>query len=150
MFVQCTCRYMYLLNLILQCRQCLERHYQCWGVLTSLGCLDNSFCTGCYSANKLLKSTQLEEVSEMVYIILKYTNVAAAACTRAVHTVICILAFVIGSRVCCVHIGFENAMLQFVLKKFLLLVLLLDQAKLTRLIDYDPCLFLKESEIKVH
>ena len=66
-------------------------------------------------------------------------------------TSVCVIfkIFIIGSCVCCVHVGFENAMLQFVLKKFLLLVLLLDQAKLTRLIDYDPCLFLKESDIKV-
>ena len=41
-------------------------------------------------------------------------------------------------------------MSQFILKKILLLVLLLDQAKLTRLVDYDPCLFQKGSVIKVH
>ncbi len=46
--------------------------------------------------------------------------------------------------------GFNHAMSQFILKKFLLLVLLLDHAKLTRLIDYDPCLFQKDSVIKVH
>lgn len=38
---------------------------------------------------------------------------------------------------------------QFILKKFLLLVLFLDRAKLTRLIDFDPCLFQTTSAIKV-
>lgn len=38
---------------------------------------------------------------------------------------------------------------QFILKKFLLLVLFLDCAKLTRLIDFDPCLFQTTSAIKV-
>ncbi len=45
--------------------------------------------------------------------------------------------------------GFEIALSQFVLKKFLLLVLFLDQAKLTRLIDYNPCLFQTSASIKV-
>ena len=38
---------------------------------------------------------------------------------------------------------------KFTLKKFLLLVLFLDCAKLTRLIDHDPCLFDKEASFKV-
>lgn len=38
---------------------------------------------------------------------------------------------------------------QFTLKKFLYLVLFLDHAKLTRLIDHDPCLFIKTASIKV-
>ncbi len=38
---------------------------------------------------------------------------------------------------------------QFILKKYLLLILFLDKAKLTRLIDYDPCLFQVNSSVKV-
>uniref|UniRef100_A0A1X7V6E3 Calponin-homology (CH) domain-containing protein n=2 Tax=Amphimedon queenslandica TaxID=400682 RepID=A0A1X7V6E3_AMPQE len=44
--------------------------------------------------------------------------------------------------------GLNEAICQYVLKKFLSLVLLLDKAKLTRLIDYDPCLFSKDSSVK--
>ena len=46
-------------------------------------------------------------------------------------------------------ICFVGSSKEFILKKFLLLVLYLDQAKLTRLIDCDPCLFRKTSKIKV-
>ena len=46
-------------------------------------------------------------------------------------------------------VGLNEAICQYVLKKFLSLVLLLDKAKLTRLIDYDPCLFSKDSSVKV-
>ena len=45
--------------------------------------------------------------------------------------------------------GYHLAMSQFILKKFLLLVLFLDHAKLTRLIDHDPCLFQKDAHAKV-
>ncbi|CAL4066042.1 unnamed protein product, partial [Meganyctiphanes norvegica] len=44
--------------------------------------------------------------------------------------------------------GFEDSLKTFQLKKFLLLVLFLDHAKKSRLIDHDPCLFNKEAEIK--
>ncbi|XP_022094618.1 abnormal spindle-like microcephaly-associated protein homolog [Acanthaster planci] len=44
--------------------------------------------------------------------------------------------------------GYEEALSQFTLKKFLVLVFFLDRAKLTRLIDHDPCLFCKDSEFK--
>lgn len=47
-------------------------------------------------------------------------------------------------------IGYSEAHVQFLLKKFLLLVFFLDHAKLTRLIDFDPCLFQVTSVIKVH
>ena len=46
-------------------------------------------------------------------------------------------------------LGHVEAIGKFTLKKFLLLVLFLDKAKLTRLIDHDPCLFNKEAEFKV-
>ena len=45
--------------------------------------------------------------------------------------------------------GYYEALKKFTLKKFLLLILFLDKAKLTRLIDHDPCLFNKEAEFKV-
>ena len=38
---------------------------------------------------------------------------------------------------------------KFVTKKYLMLVYLLDQAKNSRLIRHDPCLFLKNSDVKV-
>ena len=41
------------------------------------------------------------------------------------------------------------AVSQYIVKKFILLVVFLDQAKLTRLIDHDPCLFQLTSSIKV-
>ena len=44
---------------------------------------------------------------------------------------------------------FETELKQFTLKKFLLLVLLLDTAKRHRLINHDPCLFNKHAAIKV-
>lgn len=45
--------------------------------------------------------------------------------------------------------GYYEALKKFTLKKFLLLILFLDKAKLTRLIDHDPCLFNKDAEFKV-
>ena len=45
--------------------------------------------------------------------------------------------------------GYVEALGQFTVKKFLFLVLFLDHAKLTRLIDHDPCLFVKSAAIKV-
>ena len=45
--------------------------------------------------------------------------------------------------------GYVEQLAKFTLKKFLLLVLFLDRAKLTRLIDHDPCLFNKEASFKV-
>jgi len=44
--------------------------------------------------------------------------------------------------------GHATASAQFTLKKFLLLVFFLDRAKMSRLIDYNPCLFCKDSEFK--
>lgn len=44
--------------------------------------------------------------------------------------------------------GYFEALEKFTLKKFLLLILFLDKAKLTRLIDHDPCLFNKDAEYK--
>ena len=35
------------------------------------------------------------------------------------------------------------------LKKFMMLVYFLDKAKLARLIEHNPCLFCKDSEVKV-
>jgi len=46
-------------------------------------------------------------------------------------------------------LGTSKAPSQWVLKKYLLIILFLDKAKLTRLIDYDPCLFHASSSIKV-
>ncbi|XP_047489293.1 LOW QUALITY PROTEIN: abnormal spindle-like microcephaly-associated protein homolog [Penaeus chinensis] len=48
----------------------------------------------------------------------------------------------------CYRAGYEEAIKNFQLKKFLLLVFFLDHAKTTRLIDHDPCLFNKEAEYK--
>lgn len=45
--------------------------------------------------------------------------------------------------------GYQAALAQFTLKKFLMLVFFLDRAKLTRLIDHDPCLFCKDAQVKV-
>ena len=45
--------------------------------------------------------------------------------------------------------GYIEQLGKFTLKKFLLLVLFLDRAKLTRLIDHDPCLFNKDASFKV-
>nr|XP_040134478.1 abnormal spindle-like microcephaly-associated protein [Ictidomys tridecemlineatus] len=44
--------------------------------------------------------------------------------------------------------GHEEALSKFTLKKLLLLVCFLDHAKLSRLIDHDPCLFCKDAEFK--
>ncbi|XP_067141199.1 abnormal spindle-like microcephaly-associated protein homolog [Centruroides vittatus] len=44
--------------------------------------------------------------------------------------------------------GYEDELKKFTLKKFLLLVYFLDNAKLTRLIDHDPCLFCKNAKYK--
>ncbi|XP_054761637.2 abnormal spindle-like microcephaly-associated protein homolog [Lytechinus pictus] len=44
--------------------------------------------------------------------------------------------------------GYQAALAQFTLKKFLMLVFFLDRAKLTRLIDHDPCLFCKDAQVK--
>ncbi|XP_032240895.2 abnormal spindle-like microcephaly-associated protein homolog [Nematostella vectensis] len=44
--------------------------------------------------------------------------------------------------------GYITQLSKFTLKKFLLLVLFLDHAKLTRLIDHDPCLFNRDAEFK--
>lgn len=45
--------------------------------------------------------------------------------------------------------GLEAALKQFALKKFLHLVLFLDTAKSMKLIKHNPCLFCKDSEVKV-
>ena len=45
--------------------------------------------------------------------------------------------------------GYDKAMARFMLKKFLLLVLFLDHAKVARLVRHDPCLFRKDAPIKV-
>ncbi|CAH6787707.1 Aspm [Phodopus roborovskii] len=44
--------------------------------------------------------------------------------------------------------GHEAALSKFTLKKLLLLVCFLDYAKISRLIDHDPCLFCKDAEFK--
>ncbi|XP_059177929.1 abnormal spindle-like microcephaly-associated protein homolog isoform X2 [Physella acuta] len=44
--------------------------------------------------------------------------------------------------------GYAAAVSRHTIKKFLLLVYFLDQAKSSRLIDHDPCLFCKDAEIK--
>ncbi|KAG8199559.1 hypothetical protein JTE90_009400 [Oedothorax gibbosus] len=44
--------------------------------------------------------------------------------------------------------GYEDAMQKFTLKKFLLLVFFLDEAKRNHLIHHDPCLFCKSSKYK--
>uniref|UniRef100_A0A2K6RDZ0 Assembly factor for spindle microtubules n=1 Tax=Rhinopithecus roxellana TaxID=61622 RepID=A0A2K6RDZ0_RHIRO len=44
--------------------------------------------------------------------------------------------------------GHEGALSKFTLKKLLLLVCFLDYAKISKLIDHDPCLFCKDAEFK--
>ncbi|XP_013013531.1 abnormal spindle-like microcephaly-associated protein [Cavia porcellus] len=44
--------------------------------------------------------------------------------------------------------GHEEALSRFTLKKLLLLVCFLDHAKMSKLIDHDPCLFCKDAEFK--
>ncbi|XP_074859397.1 abnormal spindle-like microcephaly-associated protein [Carettochelys insculpta] len=44
--------------------------------------------------------------------------------------------------------GHEEALSKFTLKKLLLLVCFLDQAKQARIIEHDPCLFCKDAEFK--
>ncbi|KAM6455279.1 abnormal spindle-like microcephaly-associated protein [Liasis olivaceus] len=44
--------------------------------------------------------------------------------------------------------GHEEALSKFTLKKLLLLVCFLDRAKVSRIIEHDPCLFLKNAEFK--
>ncbi|KAK7095184.1 hypothetical protein V1264_006629 [Littorina saxatilis] len=46
------------------------------------------------------------------------------------------------------HDGYADAVAQHTMKKFLVLVYLLDCAKQSRLIAHDPCLFCKDAEIK--
>ena len=45
--------------------------------------------------------------------------------------------------------GYEDNLAKFTLKKFLLLILMLDKTKVGRLLQHDPCLFCRDSEIKV-
>ena len=45
--------------------------------------------------------------------------------------------------------GYVGQLSKFTLKKFLFLVLFLDRAKLTKLIDHDPVLFNKDAPFKV-
>uniref|UniRef100_A0A2K5NXH8 Assembly factor for spindle microtubules n=1 Tax=Cercocebus atys TaxID=9531 RepID=A0A2K5NXH8_CERAT len=44
--------------------------------------------------------------------------------------------------------GHEGALSKFTLKKLLLLICFLDYAKISKLIDHDPCLFCKDAEFK--
>ncbi|KAJ7332386.1 hypothetical protein JRQ81_014566 [Phrynocephalus forsythii] len=44
--------------------------------------------------------------------------------------------------------GHEEALSKFTLKKLLLLICFLDHAKLSRIIEHDPCLFCKNAEFK--
>ncbi|XP_055966704.1 abnormal spindle-like microcephaly-associated protein [Sorex fumeus] len=44
--------------------------------------------------------------------------------------------------------GHEEALSKFTLKKLLLLICFLDHAKISRLIDHDPCLFCKDAKFK--
>ena len=46
-------------------------------------------------------------------------------------------------------IGYAEVVAGYTLKKFMMLVYFLDKAKLARLIEHNPCLFCKDSEIKV-
>lgn len=45
--------------------------------------------------------------------------------------------------------GYADAASQHTLKKFLMLVYFLDQAKQNRLIEHNPCLFCKDADMKV-
>ena len=45
--------------------------------------------------------------------------------------------------------GYDDAVKVFLIKKFLVLVLLLDRAKTNKIIDHDPCLFRKDAQFKV-
>lgn len=68
------------------------------------------------------------------------------------YTTYTIFDIYIKQTYCCLVIlfpGYVEQLGKFTLKKFLLLVLFLDRAKLTRLIDHDPCLFNKEAAFKV-
>ncbi|XP_065919587.1 abnormal spindle-like microcephaly-associated protein homolog [Dysidea avara] len=44
--------------------------------------------------------------------------------------------------------GYEEALLQYAFRKLLMMVIFLDKAKMSRLIDNDPCLFVKTATIK--
>ena len=46
-------------------------------------------------------------------------------------------------------IGYEEALLQFAYRKLLMMVIFLDKAKMERLMDNDPCLFVKTANVKV-
>ena len=48
-----------------------------------------------------------------------------------------------------IYSGYDTALAKFTLKKFLLLATFLDAAKKERLIDFNPCLFCCQSDIKV-
>ena len=76
---------------------------------------------------------------------LIHTHTNTVTYMRHAHTL-----YVCSSSLLCMRTaGYSQALSQFLLKKFLLLVFFLDRAKLTRLIDHDPCLFCVDAEIKV-
>ena len=45
--------------------------------------------------------------------------------------------------------GYEEALLKFAYRKLLMMIIFLDMAKMGRLMDNDPCLFVKTSDVKV-
>ena len=45
--------------------------------------------------------------------------------------------------------GYEEALLQFAYRKLLMMIVFLDKAKMGRLMDNDPCLFVKNADVKV-
>ena len=49
----------------------------------------------------------------------------------------------------CTISGYAETVAQHTLKKFIILVYFLDKAKQSRLIEHNPCLFCKDSDIKV-
>lgn len=62
---------------------------------------------------------------------------------------LCVIIITYVRTYVCINTDNSKTLLQYILKKFLLLVYFLDQAKLTRLIDFDPCLFQTTSSLKV-
>ena len=49
----------------------------------------------------------------------------------------------------CVYTGYEEALLKFAYRKLLMMVIFLDKAKTERIMNNDPCLFVKTTNVKV-
>ena len=49
----------------------------------------------------------------------------------------------------CGFIGYQEALLKFAYRKLLMMVIFLDKAKMERLMDNNPCLFVKTANVKV-